>query len=153
MGNPQYLYRGSSERVDVLRPRRQLNQRRKEDSQYAVYATSDRDIALAFALGAVPDREGGGLCTHMREGHKPVEMIYVRGHPNLGGKGYLYKLSIEGFEHVGGDQWVCRGPVTPVAILEINVDDYSHLFRYATEEDMVEINRELEESIIRREAP
>ena len=38
-------------------------------------------------------------------------------------------------------------PVTPLEILEINVDDYLHLFRYATEEEKREIEREFEETM------
>jgi len=110
-----------------------------------VYATSNRDVALAFALGGVAD-ESGTCHREMRtRGRARVQMVFVRGHPNCGGKGYLYKLSSKGFRHVGGTQWVSDRAVRPLATLEINVDDYSHLFRYATEQERMRIERELKQ--------
>ena len=101
---------------------------------YGVYATSNWDLALAFALGCVPEK---GACSRIitERDWNPVKMVYIRGHPNFGGKGYVYTLLSEGFRNVGGDQWVCDHEVLPVDSTEINVDDYLHLFRYATEEE------------------
>ncbi len=38
-----------------------------------------------------------------------------------------------------------RQPVTPTEVLEINVDDYLHLFRYTTEQEKRKIQCEFEE--------
>jgi len=136
---PKYLYHGSSERVDVLLPHQAEDFLNPAGSQYGVWATSNRDIALAFALGAVPDETGAVTRIMRPQDLDPVKMVYVQGHPNFGGKGYLYTVSSDRFEHVAGEVWICREPVTPLEILEINVDDYLHLFRYATEEEKREI--------------
>jgi len=111
-------------------------------SEYGVWATSSRDVALTFALGAIPDETGAVIRIMRPQDLNPVKMVFVQGHPNFDGKGYLYTVSSQGFEHVGGEVWLCRHPVTPVEILEINVDDYLHLFRYATEEEKRELQRE-----------
>ncbi len=58
MKNSRFLYHGSSERVGVLMPQQAQDWRHKEGSQNGIYATSNRDVALAFALGAIPDETG-----------------------------------------------------------------------------------------------
>jgi hypothetical protein len=129
---------------EVLLPHQAEDFLNPAGSQYGVWATSNRDIALAFALGAVPD-ETGSVARIMRpQDLNPVKMVYIQGHPNFGGKGYLYAVLSEGFEHVAGEIWICRESVTPLEILEINVDDYLHLFRYATEEEKREMQCEFE---------
>lgn len=144
MDKPKYLYHGSSERVDVLMPHQAHDSIHEAGSQYGVFATSNRDVALAFALGAMPDETGGVTRVIRPQDLNQVKMVFVQGHPNFGGKGYLYIVSSEGFEQVDKLQWVCREPVTPMEILEINADDHLHLFRYATEEEKREIWREFE---------
>ncbi len=113
-------------------------------SRLGVYATPDREIALAFALGAIPDKNG--RVTRVMLGINPVQLIYVEGHPNLGGKGYLYQLRSDRFEQIDALQWVSQEPVTPVDIMEINVDDYLYLFRYPTADDLLEIQVETAKS-------
>ena len=53
------------------------------------------------------------------------------------GKGYLYELDVGGFDKVSNTQWVCDKQVIPIKIIEINVDDYLHLFRYASDKEML----------------
>jgi hypothetical protein len=139
MDRPKYLYHGSSRRVDVLMPHQAEDWLNPAGSQYGVWATSNRNVALTFALGAVPDETGEVTRVMRPQDLHPVKMVYVQGHPNFGGKGYLYTMSSEGFEYVGGEVWLCREPITPVEVLEIHVDDYVHLFRYATEEEKREM--------------
>jgi len=77
---------------------------------------------------------------------KEIKMIFYRGHPYFGGKGYLYKVSSEGFVYAGGTQWVNLGTVTPVETTEVNVNDYLHLFRYATDDEKRQIEEELKQA-------
>ena len=144
MEKPKYLYHGSSSRFDILMPNQASDFLNKSGNQYGVFATSNRDVALAFALGTVPDATGGVMRVILSL--DPVKMIYVHGYPDLGGKGYLYTLSSEKFERVDNLQWVCREPVKPLEILEINVDDYAHLFRYATEEEKRELEQKAQQT-------
>jgi hypothetical protein len=134
MDKPKYLYHGSSKRLEILSPHQAEDFLNPAGSQYGVWATSNRDVALAFALGAAPDETGGVTRIMQPQDLNPVKMVYVQGHPNFGGKGYLYTVSSNRFEHVAGEVWICREPVIPLETLEIHVDDYLHLFRYATEE-------------------
>ena len=142
MNQPKHLYHGSSKRVDVLVPHQAEDFLNPAGSEYGVWATSNRDVALTFALGAVPDETGAVIRVMRPQDLNPIRMVFVQGHPNFGGKGYLYTVSSQGFEHVGGEVWICQNPVTPVEVLEINVDDYLRLFRYATEEEKRELQRE-----------
>jgi hypothetical protein len=146
MRKPRFLYHGSSRRAALLTPHQADDWRFEIGRRLGVYATSERDVALAFALGGVADETGTCHREMRRKGERArVEMVFVRGHPNYGGKGYLYKLSSKGFRHVGGTQWVRDCAVKPMATLEISVDDYSHLFRYATEQERMVIERELKQ--------
>lgn len=135
MIKPSFLYHGSSLLVDKLKSFQAYDWGFKEGNQYAVYATSEYEIALAFALGAVLDEEG--KCDRVMDPKygTPVQMIFFSGHPNYKGKGYVYKFSSEGFIYAGGTQWINPNPVTPIEVNEIKVDDYLHLFRYATSEE------------------
>lgn len=72
-------------------------------------------------------------------------MIYHKGRPDFGGRGYIYKLPVKGFTFTGGTQWVGFSPVKPLEITEINVDDYLHLFRYATAEEKKQIEEDFTE--------
>ncbi len=114
-------------------------------SRLGVYATPNRQVALAFAMGSIPDENG--RVTKVMLGLNPVQMIYVEGHPNLGGKGYLYTMLNEDFEQVDELQWVSQKPVTPLEILEFNVDDYNHMFRHPTKEDLRVISGESKNSV------
>ena len=147
LDRPEHLYHGSPGLYKILLPNQGDDWGYAEGRHYGVYATSNRDIAIAFALGAKPDEQGKiERIMDPKYGEK-IKMIFHRGHPNFGGKGYVYKLLNEGFVYTMGTQWVNPNPVKPVEISEINVDDYLHLFRYATEAEKKEIERELHDTM------
>lgn len=141
MKKPEILYHGSSEFVDILLPNKAEDWLNDSGSQYGVFATSNRNIALCFALGAKTDEDGNISRFILLDDESKEQIVFVLGHPNFGGKGYLYTLSSEGFEYVGGSQWVCKNPVKPNNIEEIEVNDYLHLFRYPDEKDLDRINK------------
>ncbi len=103
MDKPEFLYHGSSNRVDILIPYQSADFLNASGSQNAVLATTNRDVALAFALGTVPDETGDDV-TRVILSLDPVKMIFVRGCPNLGGKGYLYNLAGDKFDQVDSAQ-------------------------------------------------
>lgn len=116
------LYHGSPNKYDILIPHQAYDTGFAEGCQFAVYATTGKAMAIGFALGAVPDENGEVEREMMPEyGEK---MVFRKGHPNYGGKGYLYVLDSEGFVPAMGTQYVCFAPVKPVEVIEINVDDY-----------------------------
>ncbi|MCM1155103.1 MAG: hypothetical protein NC314_10275 [Roseburia sp.] len=121
----EYLYHGSSIKCEVLVPHQAIDTGFAEGCQNAVYATSDKNMALAFALGARPD-ENGELERVMLPEYGNI-MVFEKGTPDYGGKGYLYILDKAGFQHALGTQWVSFKAVKPIKIIEINVDDHLDL--------------------------
>lgn len=116
------LYHGSPNKNDVLIPHQAYDIGFEEGCQNAVYATTSKAMAIGFALGAVADENGDIEREMMPEyGEK---MVYKKGHPDYGGKGYLYVIDDDRFQHAMGTQWVCFEEVTPLEVIEINVDDY-----------------------------
>ena len=116
------LYHGSPEKYDILIPHQAYDTGFEEGCQNAVYATSNKNMALAFALGGVPNADGELERVMMPEyGDK---MIFKKGTPNYGGKGYLYILKKDNFRFAMGTQWVCFENVIPLDVIEIDVDDY-----------------------------
>lgn len=116
------LYHGSPNRYDVLIPHQASDIGFEEGCQNAVYATTSKAMAICFALGAVEDANGEVEREMMPEyGEK---MVFRKGHPNYGGKGYLYVIDSDCFRHAMGSQWVCFERVVPLEVVEINVDDY-----------------------------
>lgn len=121
----EYLYHGSSRKVHVLAPHQACDKEFEEGCQYAVYATSNRNMALAFALGEIPNDKGEVERVMMPE-YGDV-MQFVKGTPNYGGKGYLYVLDKKDFHYAYGTQWICFHDVKPLSIIEIEVNDYLYL--------------------------
>jgi hypothetical protein len=133
---PQCLYYGNSQKAEILVPDQVYDWGGKRGQQNVLYATSIRDIALAYALGVVPDETGkyDRVLSYKLDTGEAV-MIFHKGHPDFGRKGYLYELNPKGFKYTGGTQWVSPYQVKPIKVTVISVDDYLHLFRYATEEE------------------
>lgn len=116
------LYHGSPKRYDVLIPHQAYDTGFQEGCQNAVYATTNKAMAICFALGAVEDENGEVEREMMPEyGDK---MVFKKGHPNYGGEGYLYVIDSDRFQYAMGSQWVCFEEVKPLEVIEINVDDY-----------------------------
>lgn len=121
----EYLYHGSSKKIDILIPHQAVDTGFEEGCQNAVYATSNKNMALAFALGAKPNKDGEIERVMLPESGDI--MVFEKGTPNYGSKGYLYVLDKSKFKHCLGTQYVCFEEVEPIEIIEINVDDYLNL--------------------------
>ena len=121
----EYLYHGSSGYFDKLIPQQAYDIGFEEGCKKAVYATSNRNMALAFALGSVPNKNGEIERVMMPEFGDI--MVFEKGTPNYGGKGYLYVLDKKKFQHAMGSQWVCFEEIEPIEIQEIDVNDYLYL--------------------------
>lgn len=116
-----YLYHGSPVKVDKLLPNQAYDTEYNEGCQYAVYATSNKMMAILFALGCVSDFVDYERIMMPEYGNK---MIFKNCHPNYDKKGYVYVLDKSKFKHAMGSQWVCYEEVIPDSIEEINVNDY-----------------------------
>lgn len=116
------LYHGSTAKYNTLIPHQAVDIGFEEGCQNAVYATTSKAMAIGFALGAVPD-ENGQIDREMMPEYGE-KMVFKKGHPNYGAKGYLYVIDGTDFVHAMGTQWVCFKEVKPLEIIEMNVDDY-----------------------------
>lgn len=124
MKNKEYLYHGSPVKVDKLVPNQAFDVGFKEGCQLAVYATSNKNMAICFSLGRVDESEDSERIMMPEYGDK---MVFKKCHPNYGGKGYVYLLDKSKFKHAMGSQWVCFEEIIPDDIIEIDVDDYLDL--------------------------
>ena len=117
----EFLYHGSPKRLDKLVPNQAYDIGFEEGCQFAVYATSNKTMAICFALGCVEENENAERIMLPEYGDK---MVFKNCHPNYGGKGFLYLLDKEKFTHAMGTQWVCYEEINPDDVIEIFVDDY-----------------------------
>lgn len=117
----EYLYHGSPYKLNKLIPNQAHDAGFIEGCQLAVYATSNQNMAICFALGCVPDGKKPERIMMPEYGDK---MIFRYCHPNYGGKGYVYYLDKSKFIPALGSQWVCFEEIIPDRVIEINVDDY-----------------------------
>ena len=117
----EYLYHGSPKRLDKLVPKQAHDTGYEAGFQKAVHATSNRIMAICFALGCIGDSKTAERLMLPQYGDR---MVFRNCHPDYGGKGYLYLLDKEKFVHAMGSQWVCYEEIIPEEVIEIAVDDY-----------------------------
>lgn len=129
----EFLYHGSNDYFDVLEPHQAYDIGFKAGCQNALYATTNKVMAIAFALGSVPNIDGDVERIMMPESGDV--MIFEKGTPNYGGKGYLYVLDKKDFQHAMGTQWICFHDIKLIEIIEIEVDDYLYLCQVKEKDD------------------
>ncbi|WP_026511110.1 hypothetical protein [Butyrivibrio sp. LC3010] len=138
----EYLYHGSPNKLDKLIPNQAHDVGFEEGCQLAVYATSNKNMAICFALGCISDGEDAERIMMPEYGDK---MIFKHCHPNYGGKGYLYFLDKRKFKPAMGSQWVCYEEIVPDDVIEISVDDYLDLC--VVENNMILVRDEHEKMV------
>ena len=126
MMKPEALWHGSPYLLNKLVPQQATDVRFEQGCQLAVYATSNKEMAICFALGC-EENQPGTKCRRMMMPEYGNRMVFEGCHPKYGGKGYLYQLDPKDFVHAMRSQWVCLHEVTPIQRIEINVDDYLDL--------------------------
>ena len=120
----EYLYHGSPVKVERLKPNQAIDACYKEGCQLTVYATTNKKMAICFALGCIEDSKDFERIMMPEYGDK---MVFRKCHPNYGGKGYVYCLDKTKFVPAMRSQWVCFEEIIPDMIIDINVDDYLDL--------------------------
>ncbi len=137
----KYLWHGSPKKIegDMLLPRKGRDIRNvPENVQVGVYASDNKDIAIAMALVKCVGMVRGGLYYDKT----PIQGIAYEGWPAQE-QIYVYKLSSNTFRQSGGErQWVSSEPVTYVNIEEIPVKDVIHLLRKPTYEEKINYERQ-----------
>jgi len=110
-----------------------------EQNLKAVYATDDKKLAIMIGLVG-RDEDGNWPDVFNNVSEKPLQLVVVSGKIRRGEKVYLYKLPKDAFRNTGvpkdKPEWVSETPVEPCGTEEVNVDDYLHLVRKATPEDL-----------------
>jgi len=139
-----YLYHGSSEKVKMLLPHKSQGLFSARNRQKGVYATPNEKLAIAFALGPEPDENNRLLWTVECGSRNKVNIVFYYGHPSFGKKGYVYKVATEGFRKISQNQWVSKRPIKPLEIIEIAVDDYLGMVRYATKKERKKMTTRLD---------
>jgi hypothetical protein len=137
MNKPNFLFHGSQAKVTVLLPNQAYDGLSDVGTANGVFATSNRELALIFALGCIPDEQG--RITRFVQSIDPIQVIFLEGKPNRGGKGYLYTLDCNKFEQLDDFQWVSYEEVTPLQTEEIIVNEYLHLVKEVTEQEKIDL--------------
>ncbi len=117
----EYLFHGSPIRVDRLIPSQACDVEYEEGCQYAVYATTNKTMAILFSMGCIEEGAGAERIMMPEYGDK---MLFRNCRPNYNSKGYIYHLEKSKFVHAMGSQWVCYDEIVPEYIEEIDVNDY-----------------------------
>lgn len=135
----QYLWHGSRQKISILEPRQSVDTGGAAGSnQNAIYATSDPKVAIAMGL-TTP-----GSDTAMFP--NDPQMVLFSGKIRKGENVYLHKLPMNGSD--GKPQFVQGGNsrefhsvpgvkgIKPTEIKAVPVDQYLHLIRPATPQDL-----------------
>jgi len=111
-----------------------------EQNLIAIYAFPNKEHTIPAGLARKPDGSWPKVFLNPTAGD---ELVSINGEIRKGEKIYLYKLPAETFRNTGvpsdRPEWVSeedKGPVTPCDVEVIDVDDYTHLIRYAMREDL-----------------
>lgn len=137
MDKPILLYHGSQANVSVLMPHQAFDGLSDAGTATGIFATPYRELALVFALGAIPDEQG--RITRFVQSIHPIRVIFLEGQPNRGGKGYIYTLDSDTFQPLDDAQWISHQEVLPLHVEEINVDDHMNIVQFVTDEERAAI--------------
>ena len=125
------LYHGSSRKIvgELIPHEAEDLGKRVENMHKAVYATDNKEIAIAMAI-----LSSKGVRYSSLTNNKPYGRIY-KGSPEQD-EVYLYYLDSKDFQQQRGNslgQWISESPVKPVKVERIKIKDYLNLVRDATE--------------------
>ena len=85
----EYIFHGSPIKVDKLIPNQACDIEYKEGCQCAVYATTNKIMAILFSMGCIEEGDNAQRVMMPEYGDK---MLFKNCHPNYNGKGYVYYL-------------------------------------------------------------
>jgi hypothetical protein len=126
---PRVLYHGSNKKIIILKPR-QPSFDIKENSMKAVFATSNKNTAIAMGLTTQKGSESFGS-------HDKVCINFVKGYPKMKYI-YLHYLNSKDFKHNRGEEYISTKEVKPFKIEKYNVSDLSHLWRKSNKKELKE---------------
>lgn len=138
----KYVYHGSAKKIDgSLLPKKSTDLgNRQENLHTAVYAATNREVAIAMAILRTGDISGSSLNNEEPYG------IYYSGSPNANALVYLYVFHKDKFEQTANPrQYISRVPIEPSKVFKIKVNEYLHLVRKATLEETKRFQKLIDE--------
>jgi hypothetical protein len=117
---PKILYHGSNRRIRVLIPKEPFVDL-KENSMKAIFATSNKDLAIA--MGLTNQKNSVSFCSRNK-----VLMNFVKGIPKMKYV-YLHYLKSRDFKHNRNDEYISIVKVKPFKTEKFAVKDLGYLWR------------------------
>ncbi len=126
---PRILYHGSNKKISILKPR-QPSFDLKENSMKAVFATSNKNLAIAMGLTAQKGTESFGS-------RDKLMINFVKGYPKMSFV-YLYSLNSKYFKLNRGNEYISTKEVKPLKIEKYPVSNLTHLWRKSNKKELKE---------------
>ena len=134
-----YVFHGSPTLFEEAMPHQATDYGNNPDNEhFAIYGSMELDFSIIFAFEKLPKARNHWRVVHV--GGKRVGNKYVGGrcvgeldkntHIAEDAKGYLYCFDKKHFQPTteGGRQYVCKYPVAPEIVSEVEYKDYMDLF-------------------------
>lgn len=122
--NPSFLYHGSPHKIDILKPSQATGVGDEKYRLNAVYASHIRNMAIAFALPILPDKDGRKSISISYSKDWIPKIDIKAGSFDVNGIGYLYALPIASFEKIDNRQWVSFNEIIPIKNEIVYARDY-----------------------------
>lgn len=126
---PRILYHGSNKKISILKPR-QPSFDLKENSMKAVFATSNKNLAIAMGLTAQKGTESFGS-------HDKMMINFVKGYPKMKYI-YLHHLNPKDFKLNRNDEYISTKEVKPLKIEKYKVSDLTPIWRKSNKKELKE---------------
>jgi hypothetical protein len=126
---PKILYHGSDKKIKVLEPKQPFFDL-KENSMKAIFATSNKNRAIAMAL--TNQKKSSSFMSHNK-----VLINFVQGQPKMKYV-YLHYLKSDNFKHNRKDEYISTKKAKPFKIEQYKVADLSHLWRKSNKKELKE---------------
>lgn len=130
MDKPEYLYHGSRRKLDLLEPTQGVGYG-LADNEQGVYAVSERELAIPFAISYRP--LGDRAVFSVETSERPPRIVLKNTDVDWHQVGYVYKVGSETFEQIASEQWLSRVSVKPVEMEEIKPESYQNWIVYKSE--------------------
>jgi len=123
------LYHGSNKKIEILKPRKPSFDS-KENSMKAVFATSNKKLALAMGLTAQKGSESFGS-------RDKLMINFVKGYPKMKYV-YLHYLDSKFFSHNRGEEYTSKKEVRPFKVEKFPLIKLTHLWRKSNKKELIE---------------
>jgi len=127
MNKPEYLYHGARKKLDLLNLSQGVGYG-MADNEYGIYAVSERELAIPFALSYRGLSDGAVFSVETSE--RPPRIVLKDTDVDWGQVGYVHKVRSETFEKIDSEQWLSRVAVEPVEVEEIRPESYRNWIVY-----------------------